>query len=87
MMKLIFCFIFNLGMFMVCVRLTDKYGYLVSSSCRSSRLKYMSNLYRVIHTIFMAPFYLAGFSGEKQLVQLEMYTDFEEDQVCIYLCI
>lgn len=69
---------------MLCVRLTDKYGYLVSSSCRSSRLIYMSNLYRIIHTIFMAPFYLAGFSAEKQLVQLEMYTDFEEDQVCAH---
>lgn len=68
-------------MFMLCVRLNDKFGYLVSSSCRSSRLKYMSNLYRVIHTLFMTPFYLAGLSSEKQVVELEMYSDFEEDQV------
>lgn len=72
-------------MFMLCVRLSDKYGYLVSSSCRSSRLRYKSQLYRVIHTLFMAPFYLTGLSAEKQLIQLEMYTDFEEDQVIIYL--
>lgn len=41
----------------------------------------MSNLYRVIHTLFMTPFYLAGLSSEKQVVELEMYSDFEEDQV------
>jgi len=69
---------------MLCVRLSDKYGYLVSSSCRSSRLNYMSQLYRVLHTLFMAPFYLTGLSAEKQVIQLEMYTDFEEDQVLIY---
>lgn len=68
-------------MFMLCIRLSDKYSYLVSSSCRSSRLKYKSSLYRIIHTLFMAPFYLTGLSGEKQVVELEMYTDFEEDQV------
>ncbi|CAH1731591.1 seipin [Aphis gossypii] len=71
----------DIGMFMLCVRLSDKYGYLVSSSCRSSRLRYKSQLYRVIHTLFMAPFYLTGLSAEKQLIQLEMYTDFEEDQL------
>lgn len=76
---------FILGMFMLCVRMSDKYGYLVSSSCRSSRLRYKSQLYRVIHTLFMVPFYLTGLSSEKQLIQLEMYTDFEEDQVLIYL--
>jgi len=45
----------------------------------------MSQLYRAIHTFFMAPFYLMGLSAEKQLIQLEMYTDFEEDQVLIHL--
>lgn len=70
-------------MFMLCVRLSDKYGRLVSSSCRSSRLKYLSSLYRVIHTFIMAPFYLLGFSEEKQVIQLEMYSDFEEDKVKI----
>lgn len=68
-------------MFMLCVRLSNKYGYLVSSSCRSSRLKYRSDLYHVIRTILMVPFYLMGLSAEKQLIQLEMYTDFEDDQV------
>jgi len=44
----------------------------------------MSQLYRVVHTFFMVPFYLTGLSTEKQLIQLEMYTDFEEDQVLIH---
>jgi len=44
----------------------------------------MSQLYRAVHTLFMVPFYLTGFSAEKQLIQLEMYTDFEEDQVLIH---
>lgn len=70
---------------MLCVRLSDKYGYLVSSSCRSNRLKYRSSMYRLIHTIFMVPFYLVGLSEEKQRIQFEMYTEFEEDQVLIYL--
>ncbi|CAI6355033.1 unnamed protein product [Macrosiphum euphorbiae] len=71
----------KIGMFMLCVRLSDKFGYLVSSSCRSSRLRYMSQLYRAVHILFMVPFYLTGLSAEKQLIQLEMYTDFEEDQL------
>lgn len=33
----------------------------------------------------MAPFYLAGLSSEKQLIQLEMFTDFEDDQVIIII--
>lgn len=66
---------------MLCTRLNDKYGYLVSSSCRSSRLKYRSTFYRIIHILFMTPFYLAGISEEKQVIQLEMYSDFEEDKV------
>jgi len=69
---------------MLCVRLSDKFGYLVSSSCRSSRLRYMSQLYRTVYTLWMVPFYLTGLSSEKQLIQLEMYTDFEEDQVLIH---
>lgn len=68
---------------MLCVRLSDKYGQLVSSSCRSSRLKYMSSLFRVINTLFMTPFYLLGFAEEKQVIQFEMYSEFEEDQVII----
>lgn len=70
---------------MLCIRLSDKYGYLVSSSCRSNRLTYRSTLYHLIRTIFMVPFYLTGFSEEKQMVQFEMYTEFEEDQVHINL--
>lgn len=66
---------------MLCIRLTDKSSHLISSSCRSTRLMYKSNLYRIIHTLFMAPFYLTGLSGENQVILLEMYTDFEDDQV------
>lgn len=76
---------FDSGMFMLCVRLSDKRGYLVLSSCRSGRLKYKSRFYRYIYTLFMAPFYLAGLSSEKQLIQLEMFTDFEDDQVIIII--
>lgn len=70
---------------MLCVRLSDKNGYFLSSSCRSTRLKYISKLYRFIHTIFMVPFYLTGVSSEQQVLQLEMYTDFEDDKVNICL--
>lgn len=70
-------------MFTLCIRLSDKYGYLVSSSCRSDRLKYRSSLYRIVHTLFMIPFYLTGLSEEKQIIQFDMYTDFEDDQVLI----
>lgn len=31
----------------------------------------------------MTPFYLTGLSSEKQLIQLEMFTDFEDDQVTV----
>ncbi|XP_050531276.1 seipin [Daktulosphaira vitifoliae] len=71
----------RVGMFMVCARLADKHGQLISSSCRSARLRYVSTILRTVRTVLMAPLFLSGIAEEKQFMELEMYTEFVEDQL------
>lgn len=71
----------KLGMFMVCLELNDKDGTLVDNSCRPVMLHYKSWLLHTIKTLILSPFLLLGTTEEKQLVTVEMFSDFEEDQV------
>ncbi|XP_050438473.1 seipin [Adelges cooleyi] len=71
----------QVGMFMVCARLADRHGQLVSSSCRSARIRYISDILRNLRTVVKSPLYLSGLAEEKQSMVLEMYTDFEEDRL------
>lgn len=71
----------NLGMFMVCLELNDKDGALVANSCRPVMLHYRSWLFHTIKTIVYSPFLLLGTAEEKQNVIVEMFSDYEEDQV------
>lgn len=71
------------GMFMVCVQLKDKHGFLSSQSCRSNMLHYRSDLLHQIKVLFFSPLYILGSREEKQSVIFELYSDYVEDQVRI----
>ncbi|XP_049882296.1 seipin [Pectinophora gossypiella] len=70
----------DLGMFMVCAQMRAKGGVLVSSSCRSAMLRHRSQLHQLMRTLVLAPFLLSGFNEEKQQLQVELFSDFEDDQ-------
>ncbi|KAG8257278.1 Berardinelli-Seip congenital lipodystrophy 2 (seipin) [Homalodisca vitripennis] len=70
----------DLGMFMVCARMVDKGGVLVSNSCRSTMLHYRSQFLNLLYTCVNSPFFLFGSKEEKQLLTIELYSDFEEHQ-------
>lgn len=71
------------GMFMVCVQLTDKNGFLTSQSCRSNMLHYHSDLLYQMKVILLSPLFIFGAKEEQQTLVFELYSDFEEDQVRI----
>lgn len=71
---------FDLGMFMVCSRLFDKDGILVSSACRATMLHYRSQILHVLRMLVYSPLFIVGNKEEKQLITVELYTDFEDTQ-------
>ncbi|XP_061381044.1 seipin [Danaus plexippus] len=70
----------DLGMFMVCAQMRASGGALVSSSCRSAMLKHRSKLHHVLRVLAFAPLLLSGVNEEKQTIQVELFSDFEDDQ-------
>ncbi|KAL0273430.1 UNVERIFIED_CONTAM: hypothetical protein PYX00_006092 [Menopon gallinae] len=70
----------KLGMFMVCLELNDKTGVLVANSCRPVMLHYRSWLLHIIKTVVYSPVLLFGTAEEKQFINVEMFSDFEDDQ-------
>lgn len=72
-------------MFMVCAWLKDKGGDMISHSCRSAMLHYRSSLLIMLKTLVQAPFLILGGHEEKQTLTLELFSDYEEDQVSTYL--
>lgn len=73
------------GMFMVCVQLRDKESQLVDNSCRSTMLHYRSYLLHTLTTLIFSPMLMFGNKEEKQNIVLELFADFEEDQVIIII--
>ncbi|CAB0008427.1 unnamed protein product [Nesidiocoris tenuis] len=70
----------QLGMFMVCGRLTGKGGTTVANSCRSSMLRYRSPLLQVLRLFALGPLFVFDFMEEKQTLSIELFPSFEEDQ-------
>lgn len=70
-------------MFMVCIRLADRAGFLTSQSCRSGMLHYHSDLLHKAKVILLSPLFIFGAKEEKQVLNFELYSDFEEDQVSL----
>lgn len=72
-----------LGMFMVCVDFKSKDGQTLANSCRSAMLHYKSYLLDSIYKLIYIPFFILGSSEEKQNVHVELFSDYQEYEVCI----
>lgn len=71
----------ELGMFMVCADMRDETTELLNHSCRSAMLHYKSSLVQMIKTWILSPLYVFGFHEETQKIAVELFTNYEEDQV------
>lgn len=67
---------------MVCASLRVRSGVEVNKACRSAMLHYRSPLLETLMTLTMSPLMVLGQTEEKQSVIVELFSDFEEDQVC-----
>ena len=68
---------------MVCAQLRSRDGFLVEHSCRSAMLHYRSTLLHTLMTVTFSPMLIFGSREEKQYVTLELFGNFEEDQVSV----
>uniref|UniRef100_A0A8C7PBD5 Seipin n=1 Tax=Oncorhynchus mykiss TaxID=8022 RepID=A0A8C7PBD5_ONCMY len=69
----------ELGMFMVKMFCYSGQGQTVTSSARSTMLRYRSGLLQTLGTLFLIPFFLAGTADQKQLVEVELFSEYRED--------
>nr|XP_020652991.1 seipin [Pogona vitticeps] len=69
----------NLGMFMVVISCYTKGGRIISSSARAAMLHYRSSLLQILDTLAFATLFLAGFTEQKQVVEVELFSDYKED--------
>lgn len=67
----------HLGMFMVKFSAYTKGGNTVSSVGRSTMLHYRSSLLQTISTLVFSPFLLTGMAEQKQLIEVELYSDYK----------
>lgn len=66
----------QLGMFMVKMSAYSKGGETVSSVSRSTMLHYRSDLLQTISTLVFSPLLLAGMAEQKQLIEVELFSDY-----------
>jgi len=69
----------KLGMFMACARLKSKDGDSVEESCRSAMIQYKSSFLHLISTVVLYPLLFSGSYEEKQLLAIELFSNFQED--------
>lgn len=81
----------ELGMFMVSMTCYSRGGQTVTSSLRSASqprsasssrftmLRYRSDLLRVLRTLFFLPVYLSGAAEQRQLVEVELHSDYVDN--------
>ncbi|XP_034391839.1 seipin-like [Cyclopterus lumpus] len=67
----------NLGMFMVKMSCYTKGGRTVSSVGRSTMLHYRSSLLQSLSTLLFSPFFLTGMAEQKQLIDVELFSDYK----------
>ncbi|XP_051237389.1 seipin [Dicentrarchus labrax] len=67
----------QLGMFMVKMSAYSKGGKIVSSVGRSAMLHYRSSLLQTLSTFMFSPFLLTGMTEQKQLIEVELFTDYK----------
>lgn len=66
---------------MVCAKLLARDGFLVDRACRPTMLHYRSTLLHSLTTFTFSPMLIFGSREEKQNIVLELFGNFEEDQV------
>ncbi|XP_062277612.1 seipin-like [Scomber scombrus] len=66
----------QLGMFMVKMTSYAKSGKPVSSVGRSTMLHYRSSLLQTLNTLLFSPLLLTGIAEQKQLVEVELFSDY-----------
>ncbi|XP_076835464.1 seipin isoform X2 [Brachyhypopomus gauderio] len=69
----------QLGMFMVKMSCYTKNGITVSTVSRSAMLHYRSSLLQTLNTLVFSPLLLTGLAEQKQLVDVELYSDYRSD--------
>uniref|UniRef100_A0A1A8KBL3 Seipin n=1 Tax=Nothobranchius kuhntae TaxID=321403 RepID=A0A1A8KBL3_NOTKU len=67
----------QLGMFMVRMSCYTRGGKVVSSVGRSTMLHYRSSLLQTLSTLYFFPFLLTGMAEQKQLIEVELYSDYK----------
>lgn len=67
----------KLGMFMVKMSSYTKGGKTVSSVRRSTMLHYRSSLLQTLNTFLFSPFLLSGMAEQKQLIEVELFSDYK----------
>ncbi|XP_073208232.1 seipin isoform X3 [Lepidochelys kempii] len=69
----------ELGMFMVVMSCYTKGGRIISSTARSTMLHYRSGLLQTLDTLIFAGLFFMGFAEQKQMVEVELFSDYRED--------
>lgn len=66
---------------MVCADFLDSAKNLIAHSCRSTMLHYRGTLLDTIYKLVFSPFFIFGQAEEKQLLHVELFSDYEEQGV------
>ncbi|XP_038186018.1 LOW QUALITY PROTEIN: seipin [Arvicola amphibius] len=69
----------DLGMFLVTVSCYTRGGRIISTSSRSVMLHYRSQLLQILDTLVFSSLLLFGFAEQKQLLEVELYSDYREN--------
>ncbi|MCJ8740680.1 hypothetical protein PDJAM_G00061600 [Pangasius djambal] len=69
----------QLGMFMIKMSCYTKDGKTVSTVARSAMLHYRSSLLQTLSTLVFSPMLLTGLSEQKQLIEVELFSDYKSD--------
>ncbi|KAI4819701.1 hypothetical protein KUCAC02_004941 [Chaenocephalus aceratus] len=69
----------ELGMLMIKTTCFSGKGGQVASSARSSMLRYRSELLRSLSTLLFLPAFLTGVSEQKQVLEVELFSDYTDD--------
>lgn len=70
---------------MICADFLAADKNIVAHSCRSTMLHYRGTLIDVIYKLVFSPFFIFGRAEEKQLLHVELFSDYEEEGVVLAL--
>lgn len=70
----------DVGMFMVCAEMRDQSTSLRGHSCRSAMLRYKSPLLNTLITWIMSPLLILGIREQKQIIPVELFSDYLDEK-------